>query len=149
MTGSHAGNPYGIQTGPSGSELIDIDEITRLYDPEFTTPLVGSSIGVSTQLEIVGTLGRESASNPLSELINIYDDEEIPEVSLVILIQIKEEKEPEKTSSPTPNTQIQGLPQNKQEVESALDTELPNALETQEDSLKDEPGSGELEEGAP
>jgi hypothetical protein len=47
-------------------------------------------------------------------------------------VHIEEEKEPEKTSSPVPDAQIQGLPQNEQEVESVLDTELPNAPETQE-----------------
>jgi hypothetical protein len=64
-------------------------------------------------------------------------------------VHIEEEKEPEKTSSPVPDAQIQGLPQNEQEVESVLDTELPNAPETQADSLKDEPGSGEQKEEAP
>jgi hypothetical protein len=33
-------------------------------------------------------------------LINIYDDEESMEASLVTLVQIKKEKEPEKASSP-------------------------------------------------
>jgi len=89
-------------------------------------------------LEIVRTLGRESAPNPLSELINIYDDEKSPKVSLVTPVQIIEEKGPEKASSPTPDAQI-CLPQNEQEVESVLDTNQPDALETQEDSPKDEP----------
>jgi hypothetical protein len=82
-------------------------------------------------------------------LIKIYDDDESPEVSLVTPVHIEEEKEPEKTSSPVPDAQIQGLPQNEQEIESVLDTELPNAPETQADSPKDEPGSGEQKEEAP
>jgi hypothetical protein len=38
MTRLHADNPDEIQTGPSGPEFIDIDEITGLDDPEFTMP---------------------------------------------------------------------------------------------------------------
>lgn len=142
-------NPDESQIGPSGHELIDVDEIAGLDDLEFTTPLVGLPTGVSTQLETVGTLGRTSTPNPLSELIKIYDDDESPKVSLVTPVHIEEEKEPEKTSSPVPDAQIQGLPQNEQEVEIVLDTELPNALETQADSPKDELGSDEPKEGAP
>jgi hypothetical protein len=112
-------------------------------------PQAGSPGGVSAQPETVGTSGRESAPNPLCELINIYDDEESLEVSLVTPVQIIEEKEPEKTSSPAPDAQIWGLPQNEQEVESVLDTELPDAPETQADSLKDEPGRDEQKEEAP
>jgi hypothetical protein len=84
--------------------------------------------------------------NPLSELINIYDDEESPEVSLVTPVQIIEEKEPEKTPSPAPDAQIWDLPQNEQEVESVLDTDFPNAPETQMGSPKDESGSVEHKE---
>jgi hypothetical protein len=70
-------------------------------------------------------------------------------VSLVTLVQITEEKEPKKASSPAPNAQIQGLPQNDQEVKSVLDTELLDVPETQVDSPKDEPGSSEQEEEVP
>jgi hypothetical protein len=38
MTRLPADNPDESQIGPSGPELIDIDEITGLDDPEFTTP---------------------------------------------------------------------------------------------------------------
>jgi hypothetical protein len=38
MTGSPVDNPDEIQIGPSGPELIDIDEIIGLDDPEITTP---------------------------------------------------------------------------------------------------------------
>jgi hypothetical protein len=106
-------------------------------------------VGVSAQPETVGVSVGTSAPDPLHELIKIYDDDESPEVSLVTPVHIVEEKEPEKTSSPAPDARIQGLPQNEQEVESVLDTELPNAPETQADSLKDEPGSGEQKEEAP
>jgi len=85
---------------------------------------------------------------PLNALINIYDDEEIPEVSLVTPIQIIEEKGPEKVSSPSPDTQIR-LPQHEQVVESVLDTDQPNAPETQEDSSKDDPRLNEQKEESP
>ena len=106
----HVDNPNEIQTGPIGPEFIDLDEITRLDDPEFTTPPVGSSKGVSAQPETVGASGRTTTSNPLSEFINIYDDDESPEVSLVTPIHIEEEKEPEKKSSPFTESQVHGLP---------------------------------------
>jgi hypothetical protein len=99
-----------------------------------------SPTGVSTQPEIVGASGRTTASNPLNEMIKIYDDDESPEVSLVTLVHIKEEKEPEKTSCPVPDTQAQGLQHREQEVKSVLDTQLPNALETQVNNPKDEQG---------
>jgi hypothetical protein len=67
----------------------------------------------------------------------------------VTLVQITEEKEPEKASSPAPDAQIQSLPQSDQEVESVLDTELLDVPGTQVDSPKDELGSGEQEEEVP
>jgi hypothetical protein len=88
-------------------------------------------------------------SNPLSELIKIYDDDESPEVSLVTPVHIKEEKEQERTSSPDPNVQTQKVPWKEKEVESVLDTELSNAPETQVDSPKDDLGSNEPKEGYP
>jgi hypothetical protein len=51
----------------------------------------------------VRTFGREGAPNPLHDLITIYDEEESSEVSLVTLVQVTEENEPEKASSPTPD----------------------------------------------
>jgi hypothetical protein len=71
-------NPDRSQMGPSGLEFIDIDEITGLDDPEFTMPPARSPTGVSTQLGTVEASQRTSASNPLSELIKIYDDDESP-----------------------------------------------------------------------
>jgi hypothetical protein len=99
-------NPDESQTGPSGPEFIDLDEITGLDDPEFTTPPVGSPTGVSAQPGTVEASQRTSASNPLSELIKIYDDDESPEVSLVTPVHIEEEKGPEKTSSPVPDAKF-------------------------------------------
>jgi hypothetical protein len=110
MTGLPADNLDRSQTGPSDLEFIDLDEITGLDNLEFTMPPSGSPIGVSAQPYIVGTSGRTSPSNPLRELIKIYDDDESPEVSPVTPMHIEEEKEPEKTSSLVPNSHIQGLP---------------------------------------
>jgi len=110
--GSLADNPDRIQVGPRGLEFIDIDEITGLDILEFTTSPTGSSTGVSSQPETGKTSGRTSAPNPLSELIKIYHDDEILEVCFVTPMHIKEEKEPEKSSSPVPDAQIQDIPQN-------------------------------------
>jgi hypothetical protein len=111
MTGLPADNPDRSQMGPSGPEFIDLDEITGLDNPEFAMPPPDHRQVFSAQPEIVRTSGRTSPSNPLSELIKIYDDDESPEVSLVTPVRIEEEKEPEKTSSLVPDSQIQGLPQ--------------------------------------
>jgi hypothetical protein len=82
-------------------------------------------------------------------LITIYDDEESTEVSLVTPVQITEEKEPEKASSPAPDAQIQGLPQNDQEVKSVLDTELLDVPKNQMDRPMDKPGLGDQKEEVP
>jgi hypothetical protein len=141
MTRAPADNPDESWVGPSSPKLIEIDEIVGLDNHEVTTPQAGSSRDVSSQPEIVRTSGRESAPNPLNELINIYDDEESLKVSLVTLVHIKEEKEPEKASSPTPDAQIRGLPHNDQEFKSVSETELFDVPETQMDSQMDDPGS--------
>jgi hypothetical protein len=138
-----------IQKGPSGPKFIDLDEITGLDDPKLTTPPVGSSTGVLAQPGTIEASQRIGASNPLSELIKIYDDDESPEVSLVTPMRIEEEKGPEKLSSPVPDAQIQKVPLKEQGAESVLDTKLPDASETREDSLKDESGSGEPKEEDP
>jgi hypothetical protein len=110
MTGSPVDNPDRSQVGTSGPEFIDIDEIDGLDDLEFTTPPAGSPTGVATQPEIVWVSVETSTSNPLSEFIKIYDDDEIPEASLRTPVHIEEEKGPEKTSSPVPEVQILEVP---------------------------------------
>jgi hypothetical protein len=90
-----------------------------------------------------------SASDPLHELIKIYDDDESPEVSLRTPVHIEEEKGPEKTSSPLLDAQIQEVPQKEKATESVLDTKMPDAPETQTDSPKDESGSDDPKEEAP
>jgi len=86
-----ADNPIEIQVGPSDPEPIQIEEIIGLDNPEFSTPQARSLGGVSAQPEIVRTSGRSSAPNLLHKLINIYDDEESSEVSLVTPVPIKKE----------------------------------------------------------
>jgi hypothetical protein len=51
---------------------------------------------IPTQFEIPRTPRETVVPNPLFDLITIYDDEEILEVSLITLIPITEEKKPEK-----------------------------------------------------
>ena len=102
MMGSPTDNPYEIQIGPSGLELIDINEIVVLDDLEITTSQVGSPMGVSAQPETVEASQRTYTSNPLSEFIRIYDEDESLEESLGTHVHVEEEKGPEKTSSPEP-----------------------------------------------
>jgi hypothetical protein len=128
---------------------MQIEEIFGLDNPEVSTPQVRLLGDISSHPEIERTSWRKSAPNPIHDLITIYDDEESLEVSLVTLVQITEEKEPEKASSPVPNAQIQSLPQNDQEVKSVLEIEILNGTGTQVDSLKDEIGLGEQEEEVP
>jgi hypothetical protein len=137
MTGSPVDNPERIQVGTSGPEFIDVDEIVGLDDLEFTMPPVGSPTGVVTQPEAVWVPVETSASNPLSEFIKIYDDDESPEVSLGTPVHIEEEKGPDKTSSPVPEVQIKEVPQKEKEVESGLDTKRPDAPETRADNPED------------
>jgi len=103
MIGSPIDNPDETRVGPSDPELIEIDEITGLDNPEVTTPQVGSWGNILAHPKIARTLGRENAPNPLHELITIYDDEESMEVSWVTLVHITEEKKPDKASSLAPN----------------------------------------------
>jgi len=79
-------NPVESQVGPTGLELIQIEEIVMLDNLEVTTPQARSPGDVSSQLEITRTSGRESAPNPLHDLITIYDDEKSLKVSLVTLV---------------------------------------------------------------
>jgi hypothetical protein len=79
-------NPVESRVGPSGPKIIQIDEIVGLYNLEVTTPQVGSLGDISAQPEIARTSGRESAPNPLHDLITIYDDEDSLKVSLVTLV---------------------------------------------------------------
>jgi hypothetical protein len=149
MTRLPEDNLVKIQVGPNDPEPIQIEEIIGLDDPIVSMPHAGSLGDISAQLDIARTSGRESTPNSLHDLITIYDGEESSEVSLVTLVQITEEKEPEKTYSPTPDAQIKILPQSDQVVKSILDTELVDVLGTQADSLKDELGAREQEEEFP
>jgi hypothetical protein len=60
---------------------------------------------------------------------------------------VQEEKGPEKTSSPAPEVQTQEIPQKEKEVESGLDTNMPNASKNREDNLNDKSEPGEPKEG--
>jgi hypothetical protein len=142
-------NPYEIHTRPNNPEFIDLDEITGLDDPEFTTPPTISPTNVSAQPKTIESSQRIGASNPLSEMIKIYDDDESPKVYLSTPMHIEEEKGPEKKSSHVPDAQIQELPQKEKAVESVLETNMPDALETQTYNPKDDSRSDNPKEEAP
>jgi hypothetical protein len=73
-------------------------------------PPTGSRTSVSAYPEPVGVSMDTSAPNLLCELIKIYDDEEIPEVSLGTPVHIEEEKGPANTYSPLTKVQTQEVP---------------------------------------
>jgi hypothetical protein len=104
MTGILANNPVEIQRELSGPELIQIEETTRSEKSEAPSPSVGSSEEALTQPKIARTSGRKSIPNHVFDSVTIYDDEEILKVSLVTSVQITEEKEPKKASTPGTNT---------------------------------------------
>lgn len=91
----------------------------------------------------MSTPGRTSGQNPLHYLITIYDDDDSPKFSLVTSVQITEEKEPERESTPGPDGPVKSHPQIKHEAESALDIDPINIPKTPMENSKDEPGSGE------
>jgi hypothetical protein len=128
---------------------MQLEEITGSENPEVPPPQIRSPGEISTQPEIARTSGRTSVPNPLFDLITIYDDEESSEVSLVTPVQITEEKEPERASTPGPDAPVQSCPQSEHEVESALDTEPLDIPGTPMDNSRDELGSGEQEEEIP
>jgi hypothetical protein len=64
MTRAPADNPDEIRVGPSGPELIQIDEIVGLDNPEVTMPQAGSPGDVSTQPEIARTSGEKVHQTP-------------------------------------------------------------------------------------
>jgi hypothetical protein len=69
-------NPIESQVGPSDPEPIQIEDIIGLDNPIVSTPHARSLGDVSSQSEIERKEGRESAPNPLHDLITIYDEEE-------------------------------------------------------------------------
>jgi hypothetical protein len=69
MTRVPADNPIESRVGPSDPEPIQIEEIIGLDNPEVSTPQARSLGDVSAQPEIARTSGRESAPNPLHDLI--------------------------------------------------------------------------------
>jgi hypothetical protein len=96
--------------GPRGPEFIDLDQIIGLDDLQFTMPLIGLLTDVSDQLGTAEASQRTGASNSISEMIKIYDDDESPKVSLVTLVHIEEEKGLEKTYFPILDAQIKEVP---------------------------------------
>jgi hypothetical protein len=134
--------PITIREDPSGLDSIQLEEITSLENPRVPSPQIKSLMIIPAQPEVSRTLGDTGVPNPLFDIITIYDNEESLEVSLVTLILITEEKEPEKTSAPSPDASVQNLPQSDHEVESVLDTKFLNLSETPKDISRDDLGSG-------
>jgi hypothetical protein len=85
-------DPIEIQGERSILELIQLEKIIRLENPEVPPPQIISPGEISTQLEIERISGRKSVPNPLFDLITIYNDKESSEVSLVTPVQITKER---------------------------------------------------------
>jgi hypothetical protein len=98
--------PIEIRGELSGLEPMQLEEITRSENPEVPPSQIISLGEMSTQPEIARTSGRIGVPNPLFDLIIIYNDKERSEVSLVTPMQITEEKEPNRASTPGPNAQV-------------------------------------------
>jgi hypothetical protein len=139
-------NPITIRGEPSGLDSIQLEEITDMEKPRAPSPRIRSSGTIPTQPEVSRMSGETGVPNPLFDLITIYDDEEGSKVSLVTLVPITEEKEPEKASVPSPDALVQNLSQSDHEVKSVLDTQFLDLSETPKDSSRDELGSGDQKE---
>jgi hypothetical protein len=85
----------------------------------------------------------------LSEFINIYSDDESLETSLGTLVQIQEQKGPEKFASPDPEVQTQEFPRKEKEAKNVPDTMKPKVPETQVDNSKGKSEPDEPKEGSP
>jgi hypothetical protein len=106
------------------------------------------SVVATAQLGETRTSSGTDVPNVLIDLITIYDDEEISEVSLITPVPIKEEGEPGETSAPTPEA-LTSIPQEgDNKAGSIMDTEFldQSGIHPKKDSSKDELGSGEQEE---
>jgi hypothetical protein len=65
---------------------MQLEEIIGSENPKVPPPQIRSLGEISTHHEIARKSGRTSVPNPLFDMKNIYDDEKISEVSLVMLV---------------------------------------------------------------
>jgi hypothetical protein len=84
-------NPITRRGEPSGLESIQLEEITSTEKLRVPSPQIKSPGTILTQPEVSRMLGGTCVPNPLFDLINIYDDEESSEVSLVTPVPITKE----------------------------------------------------------
>jgi hypothetical protein len=140
-------DPITIREDPRGLESIQLEEITDLKNPRVPSEQIRSSVTIPTQPEVSRTLGETGVPNPIFDLITIYDDEQILEVSLITPVPITEEKESKKASTPSPDALVKYLLQSDHEVECVLDIELLDLSRNPKDNSRDELGSyGQKEE---
>jgi hypothetical protein len=137
-----ADDPIISRGEPSVLESIQLEEITDPKKPRVSSPQIRSPRTIPPQPEVSRMPGGTGVPTPMFELRTIYDDEESLEVSLVTLVPIKEEKELEKASTPSPDSPIQNLSQSDHEVESVLGTKFLDLSRTPKYSSRDELESG-------
>jgi hypothetical protein len=74
-------NPEESPTGVGVSNLIELGNINGSDDPESTLPPTNSPVGAMNQSNLSRVSVEISAPNPLSEFIDIYNDDESLEAS--------------------------------------------------------------------
>jgi hypothetical protein len=89
----------GGPTEPGNPYFTNLGNINGSDGSESTASLVRPPAGGMTQPETGKVLFGTCVPNPLSKLINIYNDDEIPESSHDTPVHVQEEKGSEKTSS--------------------------------------------------
>jgi hypothetical protein len=88
-------SPKGSPTEPSDPDFTNIGNTNGSDNPESTTSLVNSLVGMIIQPETVWVSVETCVPNPLKNLITIYSDDESPKSSHDKLLRIQEEKGPE------------------------------------------------------
>jgi hypothetical protein len=101
-------NPEESPVGVGCSKLTDPDNINESDDPQSALLLADSLVGTTSQSKLGWVSIETSVPNPLSKFIDIYSDDESPEVYKKTSVYVEEEKG----------------------AESVLDTEMPDAPET-------------------
>jgi hypothetical protein len=100
-------NPEEGPIGVGSSELTDPGNINGLDDPESTLPPANSPAGAMNQSKLGRVSVETSAPNPLSEFIDIYNDDESLEASQKTSVHVGEEKGAKEKTPLVPDVQSQ------------------------------------------
>jgi hypothetical protein len=142
-------NPEESPAGVGGFELTNPGNVNGSDDPESTLPPSDSPTVMTIQSGPGRVSVETSAPNPMTEFINIYSDDESPEAPQKTSVHVEEEKGAKEKTPLVPNAQSQEDTREGKGVESGLDTEMPDVLETRVGSPKDKSELDESEERSP